>query len=64
MRRVTVLRASSQRIASELVLIDKNESLARAEAEDISHAAAFLGNPTVIGTKGAFCFLIPAFVYF
>lgn len=42
----------TQRIASELVLIDANESLARAEAQDISHAGAFLGNPSIYGTKG------------
>ncbi|XP_008551639.1 L-lactate dehydrogenase A-like 6A [Microplitis demolitor] len=40
-----------KRIASELVLIDANESLARAEAQDISHAGAFLGNPSIYGTK-------------
>ncbi|CAK9829277.1 L-lactate dehydrogenase A-like 6A [Anthophora retusa] len=40
-----------KRLASELVLIDLNEELAKAEAEDISHAAAFLGNPKIIGTK-------------
>lgn len=42
----------SQRLASELVLIDANEDLAKAEAEDISHAAAYLGNPRIVGTKG------------
>jgi len=42
----------SQRLASELVLIDLNEDLAKAEAEDISHAAAYLGNPRIVGTKG------------
>lgn len=42
----------SQRLASELVLIDQNEDLAKAEAEDISHAAAYLGDPKIIGTKG------------
>ncbi|KAG5324996.1 LDHA dehydrogenase, partial [Pseudoatta argentina] len=42
----------SQRLASELVLIDVNEDLAKAEAEDISHAAAYLGNPRIVGTKG------------
>jgi len=41
-----------QRLASELVLIDVNEDLAKAEAEDISHAAAYLGNPRIVGTKG------------
>ncbi|XP_063986221.1 L-lactate dehydrogenase A chain-like [Diachasmimorpha longicaudata] len=40
-----------KRLASELVLIDANEELARAEAEDISHAGAFLGNPKIVGTK-------------
>ncbi|CAK9802881.1 L-lactate dehydrogenase A-like 6A [Anthophora plagiata] len=40
-----------KRLASELVLIDLNEELAKAEAEDISHAAAFLGNPKIVGTK-------------
>ncbi|KOC64076.1 L-lactate dehydrogenase A-like 6A [Habropoda laboriosa] len=40
-----------KRLASELVFIDMNEELAKAEAEDISHAAAFLGNPRIIGTK-------------
>ncbi|XP_017881354.1 L-lactate dehydrogenase A-like 6A [Ceratina calcarata] len=40
-----------KRLASELVFIDLNEELAKAEAEDISHAAAFLGNPKVVGTK-------------
>ncbi|KZC04888.1 PREDICTED: L-lactate dehydrogenase A-like 6A [Dufourea novaeangliae] len=40
-----------KRLASELVFIDLNEDLAKAEAEDISHAAAFLGNPRIIGTK-------------
>lgn len=42
----------SQRLASELILIDANEDLAKAEAEDISHAAAYLGNPKIVGTKG------------
>jgi len=42
----------SQRLASELVLIDVNEDLAKAEADDISHAAAYLGNPRIVGTKG------------
>ncbi|EZA51478.1 L-lactate dehydrogenase [Ooceraea biroi] len=45
----------SQRLASELVLIDVNEDLAKAEAEDISHAAAYLGNPKIIGTKDYVC---------
>ncbi|XP_078042019.1 L-lactate dehydrogenase A-like 6A [Augochlora pura] len=40
-----------KRLASELVFIDLNEDLAKAEAEDIGHAAAFLGNPRVIGTR-------------
>ncbi|XP_003705666.1 L-lactate dehydrogenase A-like 6A [Megachile rotundata] len=40
-----------KRLASELVFIDANEDLAKAEAEDISHAATFLGNPKIIGTK-------------
>ncbi|XP_031827850.1 L-lactate dehydrogenase A-like 6A [Nomia melanderi] len=40
-----------KRLASELVFIDLNEDLAKAEAEDISHAAAFLGNPRITGTK-------------
>ncbi|XP_034952475.1 L-lactate dehydrogenase A-like 6A [Chelonus insularis] len=40
-----------KRLASELVLIDTNENLARAEAEDMSHAGAFLGNPKIVGTK-------------
>ncbi|XP_074101265.1 L-lactate dehydrogenase A-like 6A [Cotesia typhae] len=40
-----------KRIASELVLIDSNESLARAEAQDINHAGSFLGNPRIYGTK-------------
>lgn len=34
------------------MFIDVNEELAKAEAEDISHGAAFLGNPKIIGTKG------------
>jgi hypothetical protein len=46
------LSALSQRLASELILIDINEDLAKAEAEDISHAAAYLGNPRIVGTKG------------
>ena len=41
-----------QRLASELVFIDTNEDLAKAEAEDISHVAGFLGNPKIVGTKG------------
>lgn len=41
-----------QRLASEVVFIDADEELAKAEAEDISHAAAFLGNPKIVGTKG------------
>ncbi|XP_048515535.1 L-lactate dehydrogenase A-like 6A isoform X2 [Athalia rosae] len=41
-----------KRLASELVLIDSNEDLAKAQAEDLSHAAAFLGNPKIVGTKG------------
>ncbi|EFN62193.1 L-lactate dehydrogenase A-like 6A [Camponotus floridanus] len=45
----------STRLASELVLIDVNEDLAKAEAEDISHAAAYLGNPKIIGTKDYAC---------
>ncbi|XP_029171105.1 L-lactate dehydrogenase A-like 6A [Nylanderia fulva] len=44
-----------KRLASELVLIDTNEDLAKAEAEDISHAAAYLGNPKIIGTKDYAC---------
>ncbi|XP_076170832.1 uncharacterized protein LOC143148413 [Ptiloglossa arizonensis] len=40
-----------KRLASELVFIDLNEDLAKAEAEDISHGAAFLGNPKIVGTK-------------
>ncbi|XP_048515538.1 L-lactate dehydrogenase A-like 6A isoform X5 [Athalia rosae] len=40
-----------KRLASELVLIDSNEDLAKAQAEDLSHAAAFLGNPKIVGTK-------------
>ncbi|KAG7187663.1 hypothetical protein KM043_016720 [Ampulex compressa] len=40
-----------KRLASELVFIDLNEDLAKAEAEDISHGAAFLGNPRIVGTK-------------
>ncbi|XP_050448316.1 L-lactate dehydrogenase A-like 6A [Cataglyphis hispanica] len=44
-----------KRLASELVLIDINEDLAKAEAEDISHAAAYLGNPKIIGTKDYTC---------
>ncbi|XP_020290515.1 uncharacterized protein LOC109858050 [Pseudomyrmex gracilis] len=44
-----------KRLASELVLIDANEDLAKAEAEDISHAAAYLGNPRIIGTKDYSC---------
>lgn len=33
-------------------MIDSNERLARAEAEDISHAGALLGNPKIVGTRG------------
>ncbi|XP_077260685.1 L-lactate dehydrogenase A-like 6A [Temnothorax americanus] len=44
-----------KRLASELVLIDVNEDLAKAEAEDISHAAAYLGNPRIVGTKDYAC---------
>ncbi|XP_017759798.1 PREDICTED: L-lactate dehydrogenase A-like 6A [Eufriesea mexicana] len=40
-----------KKLASEVVFIDSNEELAKAEAEDISHAAAYLGNPKIIGTK-------------
>ncbi|XP_034191237.1 L-lactate dehydrogenase A-like 6A [Osmia lignaria lignaria] len=40
-----------KRLASELVFIDANEDLAKAEAEDIGHVAAFLGDPKIIGTK-------------
>lgn len=40
-----------KRLASELVLLDANEELAKAEAEDIGHAAAFLGDPKILGTK-------------
>ncbi|XP_024942217.1 L-lactate dehydrogenase A-like 6A isoform X2 [Cephus cinctus] len=40
-----------KRLASELIIIDSNEELAKAEAEDLSHAAAFLGNPKIVGTK-------------
>ncbi|XP_046413386.1 L-lactate dehydrogenase A-like 6A [Neodiprion virginianus] len=40
-----------KRLASELILIDTNEDLAKAEAEDIGQAAGFLGNPRIIGTK-------------
>ncbi|XP_053970998.1 L-lactate dehydrogenase A-like 6A [Hylaeus anthracinus] len=40
-----------KRLASELVFIDLNEDLAKAEAEDISHGAVFLGNPKITGTK-------------
>ncbi|XP_076678678.1 L-lactate dehydrogenase A-like 6A [Andrena cerasifolii] len=40
-----------KRLASELVFLDLNEDLAKAEAEDISHAAAYLGNPKITGTK-------------
>ncbi|KAK0081819.1 hypothetical protein PV325_011524 [Microctonus aethiopoides] len=46
-----IFNVSNKRLASELVLIDTNESLAKAHAEDISHAGAFLGNPKIIGTK-------------
>ena len=34
------------------MFIDINEDLAKAEAEDLGHAAAFMGNPKIIGTKG------------
>ncbi|KYN42071.1 L-lactate dehydrogenase A-like 6A [Trachymyrmex septentrionalis] len=44
-----------KRLASELVLIDANEELAKTEAEDISHAAAYLGNPRIVGTKDYVC---------
>ncbi|XP_044014447.1 L-lactate dehydrogenase-like [Aphidius gifuensis] len=40
-----------RRIASEVCLIDKNASRAKAEAEDIRHAGIFLGNPLVTGTS-------------
>ncbi|XP_043469910.1 L-lactate dehydrogenase A chain-like isoform X1 [Leptopilina heterotoma] len=40
-----------RRIASEIVLVDKNKEKVEAEAEDIRHASIFLGNPLVIGTK-------------
>ncbi|CAD1479790.1 unnamed protein product [Heterotrigona itama] len=40
-----------KRLASEVVFIDADEELAKAEAEDISHAAAFLGDPKILGTK-------------
>lgn len=47
-----------QRLASELILIDKNENLAKAQAEDIGHVAGFLGNPNIVGTKGPFSYFI------
>ncbi|XP_051161586.1 uncharacterized protein LOC127281755 [Leptopilina boulardi] len=43
--------SSSTRLASELIIIDVNENLAKAEAEDLAHAGAFIGNPKIIGTK-------------
>ncbi|XP_043469951.1 L-lactate dehydrogenase B chain-like [Leptopilina heterotoma] len=46
-----VIPKDSQRLASELVLIDVNENLAKAEAEDLSHAGTFIGSPKIIGTK-------------
>ncbi|KAI4499125.1 hypothetical protein M0802_005708 [Mischocyttarus mexicanus] len=48
----TAIAILFKRLASELVFIDTNEDLAKAEAEDIGHAAAFLGNPKILGTKG------------
>lgn len=41
-----------KRLATELVLIDTNEKLAKETAEDISHAGGCLGNPKIVGTKG------------
>ncbi|XP_012279178.1 L-lactate dehydrogenase [Orussus abietinus] len=40
-----------KRLASELVLLDANGDLAGAQAEDLGHAAGFLGNPAIVGTK-------------
>ncbi|XP_044014446.1 L-lactate dehydrogenase B chain-like [Aphidius gifuensis] len=40
-----------KRLATELVLIDTNEKLAKETAEDISHAGGCLGNPKIVGTK-------------
>ncbi|XP_043285766.1 L-lactate dehydrogenase A chain-like [Venturia canescens] len=40
-----------KRIASEVCLIDKDSSMAEAEAEDIRHAGVFLGSPLVSGTS-------------
>ncbi|KYQ59233.1 L-lactate dehydrogenase [Trachymyrmex zeteki] len=51
----TYIHWKNIRLASELVLIDVNEDLAKAEAEDISHAAAYLGNPRIVGTKDYAC---------
>ncbi|KYM84495.1 L-lactate dehydrogenase A-like 6A [Atta colombica] len=51
----TYIQWKNIRLASELVLIDMNEDLAKAEAEDISHAAAYLGNPRIVGTKDYAC---------
>ena len=34
------------------MIIDRNENLAKAEAEDLGHGAAFIGNPKIVGTKG------------
>ncbi|XP_043488919.1 L-lactate dehydrogenase A-like 6A [Polistes fuscatus] len=47
----TAIAILFKRLASELVFIDTNDDLAKAEAEDIGHAAAFLGNPKIVGTK-------------
>ncbi|KAJ8668730.1 hypothetical protein QAD02_010393 [Eretmocerus hayati] len=40
-----------KRLASELVIIDDDEEMAKAEAADLNHAATYLGCPRISGTK-------------
>ncbi|XP_043682436.1 L-lactate dehydrogenase A-like 6A [Vespula pensylvanica] len=47
----TAIAILFKRLASELVFIDTNDDLAKAEAEDIGQGAAFLGNPKIFGSK-------------
>ncbi|XP_014209762.1 L-lactate dehydrogenase [Copidosoma floridanum] len=40
-----------KRLAAEVVFIDEDEEVAKAHAEDMAHAAVFLGSPKIRGTK-------------
>lgn len=42
-------------MAAEVVIFDENEDIAKAEAEDLAHAAVLLGCPKVYGTNGTCC---------